>query len=70
MASKSAIATMLKADLVAAQVKVTELLEAVINDGQTRTITGEDGEPAAVMMPWGEYQRMLNLANQARVGRF
>lgn len=54
MASKSAIANVLKAKLVDAQLKVTELLESVILDGKTRTITEED-TPVAVIMPYAKY---------------
>lgn len=54
MASKARTANVLKADLVAAQVAVEELLESVILDRQTRIIENE-GRPAAVIMPYAKY---------------
>ena len=54
MASKAAVAAVLKADLMEHQLRVCELLEDVINDGKTITIT-HDEKPVAVMLPYDEF---------------
>lgn len=46
----------LKRDLLAAQAKVTDMLNRVIRDGETIIINGDDGAPAAVIIPYAKYQ--------------
>lgn len=38
--------------------RVKETLARVIHDGETVTINGDDGKPAAIIMPYTEYQEM------------
>lgn len=57
MASKSAIAACLKAQLVDAQYHVTELLESVIIDKKIRRID-QDGVPVAYVVPIDQYKLM------------
>jgi hypothetical protein len=42
----------LKRQLLAARAVWQDTLNRVIRDGETVTINGDDGEPAAVMMPY------------------
>lgn len=46
----------LKRDLLRAQAKVTDTLNRVIRDGETITVNGDDGQPAAVIVPYATWQ--------------
>lgn len=49
----------LKRHLLVAQAKVKELLHRVIHDHETVTINGDDGQPAAVLLPYSTYMTLI-----------
>lgn len=54
----------LKRHLLAAQAKVKETLDRVIGDGETVVIHGDDGKPAAALVPWHVFDGLRKAAGR------
>lgn len=51
----------LKRDLLAAKAKWDELLGRCLNDGESVVINGDDGQPAAVLVPYAKWKPHLGV---------